>query len=98
MDWLRIALIAFATFTAWEWLIVVSAVVIPAALQPVLVVAIAYGVQRLPLPWLAALAGAGMVALLHAAVRSGGAVPPRSGLRVPRRQHPSTGRRVPDLP
>jgi hypothetical protein len=95
MTWLQILLIAFATFTAWEWLIEVLPFTLPAGLQPVAVAGLAYGAQRLPEPWLVALAAAGMVALLHILVR-GGAVK-TSSLRLPRR-HPSTGRRVPDLP
>jgi hypothetical protein len=94
MDWLRFALIALATFTAWEWLLVVLPFSLPAGLQPLAVVGLAFEAQRLPVPWLAAVAAAGAVALLHLQVRGGTEAPP---LRLPRR-HPSTGRRVPDLP
>jgi hypothetical protein len=95
MDWFRLLLIAFATFTAWEWLRDVLPVAIPAALQPPVVVGLAYEVQRVPGPWLAAGAAAGVVAVLHAQVRGSGAE--TASLRLPRR-HPNTGRRVPDLP
>lgn len=95
MNWLHVLLIAFATFTAWEWLLVALPVAVPAWLQPLVVVAIAYGAQRVSEPWLVAVAAAGAVALLHTFVRSG--VVEAAPLRLPRR-HPSTGRRVPDLP
>ncbi|MER5754303.1 hypothetical protein [Streptomyces sp. NPDC002088] len=95
MDWFRLLLIAFATFTAWEWLVVVLPFALPAALQPLAVVGLAYEAQRLPGSWLAATAAAGVVALLHIPVRGG--VVEATPLRFPRR-HPSTGRRVPDLP
>ncbi|MDX3260710.1 hypothetical protein PV336_15935 [Streptomyces sp. MI02-2A] len=95
MDWLRFALITLATFTTWEWLLVSLPFAVPAWLQPVVVVAIAYGAERVQNPWLVAVAAAGAVALLHTVVRSG--VVEASPLRLPRR-HPSTGRRVPDLP
>jgi hypothetical protein len=95
MNWLHVLLIAFATFTAWEWVLVALPFAVPAWLQPVVVVAIAYGAQRLNESWLVAVAAAGAVALLHTAVRSGVVEAPP--LRLPRR-HPSTGRRVPDLP
>jgi hypothetical protein len=95
MDWFRLLLIAFATFTAWEWLRDVLPLTIPAALQPLVVVGLAYEAQRLPGPWLTAVAAAGAVAVLHVQVRGGGAE--TTSLRLPRR-HPSTGRRVPDLP
>jgi hypothetical protein len=94
MDWFRLLLIAFATFTAWEWLRDLLPT-IPAALQPLVVVGLAYGAQRVPGPWLAAVAAAGVVAVLHTQVRGSG--PQASSLRLPRR-HPATGRRVPDLP
>jgi hypothetical protein len=48
MDWLRFALIAFATFTAWEWLLVVLPFSLPAGLQPLAVVGLAYEAQRCP--------------------------------------------------
>jgi hypothetical protein len=95
MNWLHVLLIALAAFTAWEWLLVTLPFAVPAWLQPVLVVAIAYGAQRLNERWLVAVAAAGLVALLHTFVRSGVVEAPP--LRLPRR-HPSTGRRVPDLP
>ncbi|MFE4681547.1 hypothetical protein ACFRNJ_12015 [Streptomyces sp. NPDC056721] len=95
MDWFRLLLIAFAAFTAWEWLRDVLPVSLPAAVQPLVVVGLAYGAQHLPGPWLAATAAAGVVALLHARVR--GDAPEASPIRFPRR-HPATGRRVPDLP
>jgi hypothetical protein len=95
MDWFRLLLISFATFTAWEWLREVLPLAIPAALQPLVVVGLAYEAQRLPGPWLTAVAAAGVVAVLHAQVRGGGSE--TTSLRLPRR-HPSTGRRVPDLP
>jgi hypothetical protein len=95
MDWFRLLLIAFATFTAWEWLRDVLPFDLPAALQPPVVVGLAYEAQRLPGPWLAAVAAAGVVAVLHVQVRGGGSG--TTSLRLPRR-HPATGRRVPDLP
>jgi hypothetical protein len=94
VDWLRFLLIAFATFTAWEWLAVVLPFSLPAWLQPLAVVGLAYGAQRVPMPWLTAAAAAGVVALLHIPVRGNVEATP---LRFPRR-HPATGRRVPDLP
>jgi hypothetical protein len=94
MDWLGFLLISFATFTAWEWLAVALPFSLPAWLQPVAVVSLAYGAQFVPDPWLTAAAAAGVVALLHIPVRGGVEAPP---LRIPRR-HPSTGHRVPDLP
>jgi hypothetical protein len=94
MDWFRLLLIAFATFTAWEWLVVVLPFTLPAWLQPLVVVGLAYEAHRVPVPWLTAAAAAGVVALLHIPVRGGSAAP---ALRLPRR-HPATGRRVPDLP
>ncbi len=93
--WLHVLLMALAAFTAWEWVLVTLPVAVPAWLQPAVVVAMAYGAQRLPDRWLTALAVAGAVALLHTVVRSG--VVEAAPLRLPRR-HPSTGRRVPDLP
>jgi hypothetical protein len=95
MDWFRLILIAFATFTAWEWLRDTLPFALPAALQPLAVVGLAYEAQRLPGPWLMAVAAAGVVALLHVQVRGNAA--DAASLRLPRR-HPSTGRRVPDLP
>jgi putative effector of murein hydrolase LrgA (UPF0299 family) len=95
MTWLRLLLIAFATFTAWEWLRETLPFALPAPVQPLAVVGLAYGAQYLPGAWLAATAAAGVVALLHVQVR-GGEVE-ASPIRFPRR-HPSTGRRVPDLP
>ena len=97
MDWFHVVLLALATFTAWEWLIVVVPVAIPAALQPLAVVGLAYEAQRLPGPWLVATAAAGAVALLHVGVRSAVVEPAPMNLRLPRR-HPAAGRRVPDLP
>lgn len=94
MDWLWFLLIAFATFTAWEWLAVTLPFSLPAALQPLVVVALGYAAQRLPEPWLVAVAAAGAVALLHSTVR--GNVVEASPLRIPRVRRGS--RRVPDLP
>lgn len=93
----RLLLIAFATFTAWEWLAVVLPFSLPAALQPLAVVGLAYGAQHLPGPWLWSAAAAGVVALLHIPVRGGVIEAPPLRMRLPRR-HPGTGRRVPDLP
>jgi hypothetical protein len=97
MDWFRFLLIAFASFTAWEWLIVALPFAVPAALQPLAVVGLAYGAGLLPLVWLTAVAAAGAVALLHVPVRGGVVEAAPLRLRSPRR-HPDTGRRVPDLP
>jgi hypothetical protein len=94
VDWLRFLLISLATFTAWEWLAVTLPVSLPAWLQPLAVVGLAYEAQRLPAPWLTAVAAAGAVALLHIPVRGNVEATP---LRLPRR-HAATGRRVPDLP
>lgn len=95
MTWLHAALIAFATFTAWEWLAVALPFSLPAWLQPLAVVGIAYGAQQLPAPWLLALAAAGAVALLHTFVRGGLVEAP--ALRIPRSRTARPGR-VPDLP
>lgn len=95
MDWFRLLLLSFATFTAWEWLRDVLPLPLPAAIQPPVVVALAFGAQRLPDPWLLAVSAAGGVAVLHALVRGGASE--AASLRLPRR-HPATGRRVPDLP
>jgi hydrogenase/urease accessory protein HupE len=95
MDWFWLLLISLGTFTAWEWVAVALPFSLPAWLQPITVVGLAYEVQRLPERWLLAVAAAGAVALLHTVVRGGVVEAPP--LRVPRR-HPATGRRVPDLP
>jgi hypothetical protein len=93
MDWLHVLLLCLATFTAWEWLLEVLPVGLPAGLQPLAVVGLAYEAQRLPAPWLVSVAAAGVVALLHLRVRSQVTEP--APFRLPRRP---SGRRVPDLP
>lgn len=66
---LDVLLLAFAVLWAWEFVLVISPVRIPAFLQPILVAGIAYGGQYVPRAILLAAAVAGMVALLHLVVR-----------------------------
>lgn len=93
MTWLRLLLLALATFTVWEWLAVILPTTLPAWLQPLVVAGMAYGAQWLPERWLFALAVAGLVAVLHVVVRNAAeGQSARLPQRVPAR------RRVPDLP
>lgn len=99
-------LLAFATFAAWEYLLVLCPISLPALLQPLLVAGVAYGVSCIPDDRiLVVLAAAGAVGVLHSVVRhlhepSG----PPMVLRRGRRSEPSpaplpgVGTRVPDLP
>lgn len=63
----RVSLIvtALAVWWAWEYLLVLSPVAVPAWMQPALVAGCAAGAVHLPLALLTAAAAAGLVALLH---------------------------------
>lgn len=57
--------LAFATFVAWEFLITLMPYAIAPLLQPILVVAVGYGLTYTPHTLLLSIAAAGGVALLH---------------------------------
>jgi hypothetical protein len=94
---LGLVLLALAAFWAWETVLSVLPIALPAWLQPFLVLGIAYGAQYLSEPLLWAAAAAGAVGLLHTWARSEVETQPLT-LQRPRRSTPVLPGRVPDLP
>lgn len=89
---LEILVLSLAVLWAWEFVLILSPVSIPAILQPPMVAGIAYGALSIPDEILLAGAVAGAVALLHLVVRRLADDGPVLSQVIGRRS------RIPDLP
>lgn len=92
---LRLLVLSLAVLWAWEFVLILTPVSIPAILQPLLVAGIAYGACYIPEQILLAGAVAGAVALLHLLVRQWSESGPVLSQMIGRRRPTS---RIPDLP
>jgi hypothetical protein len=89
---LELLVLSLAVLWAWEFVLVLSPVSIPAIVQPPMVVGIAYGALHIPDKLLLAGAVAGAVALLHLVIRHLADAGPVLSQVIGRRS------RIPDLP